>query len=164
MLTFADDTKLVLPINSQYDQICLQKDLDLVFTWSKANNMKLNKNKFELLIHNFNSNNNSFINSLKHLPFFSDYFQYQTSENLVLSSSSSVKDLGIWVTPDLSWDLHINKLYLSATKTCAWILNIFSTRNKYVMITLFNSLVRSKLEYCSELWDPNKIKLIDKID
>ena len=164
ILTFADDTKLILPINSQNDKISLQQDLDSVSHWSKSNNMKENEDKCELLIHTFNNNKKSNQNLLQQLPFSSEYFQYQTSQHLILCPSTSVKDLGIYITPDLNWETHINRLYLTATKTCAWILNVFSTRNKFVMITLFNSLVRSKLEYCSELWDPSKIKLIDKIE
>ena len=32
------------------------------------------------------------------------------------------------------------------------------------MLTLFNSLVRPRLEYCCPIWDPSKIKLIDIIE
>ena len=32
------------------------------------------------------------------------------------------------------------------------------------MLTLFNSLIRSRLEYCSQVWDPVKIKHIDAIE
>ena len=32
------------------------------------------------------------------------------------------------------------------------------------MMTLFNSLVRSKLEYCSEIWSPYRIKNINKVE
>ena len=57
ILTFADDTKLVHPINSESDKIFIQNDLNSVIKWSQLNNMKLNVNKFELLIHNINSEN-----------------------------------------------------------------------------------------------------------
>ena len=32
------------------------------------------------------------------------------------------------------------------------------------MITLFNSLVRSKLEYCCQFWNPSDINLIDSLE
>ena len=32
------------------------------------------------------------------------------------------------------------------------------------MMTLFNALVRSKLEYCSEIWSPYKMKDINKVE
>ena len=163
ILTFADDTKLVFPVNSQNDQKSLQQDLDSVIHWTNCNNMQLNKTKFELLTHSFTKNNTE-LDSFQHLPFFSDFFQYETEQNLFLSSSTHVRDLGLFITPQLDWDVHISNIYLKATKTCAWILNVFSTRSKFVMLTLFNSLVRSKLEYCSELWDPIEIKHIDKIE
>ena len=45
-----------------------------------------------------------------------------------------------------------------------WILNVFKTREKDTMMLLFNSLVRSRLEFCSELWDPNGIAQINAIE
>ena len=48
ILTFADDTKLVFPINSQNDKHSLQKDLESVINWTNSNNMQRNKNKFEI--------------------------------------------------------------------------------------------------------------------
>ena len=43
-------------------------------------------------------------------------------------------------------------------------MNVFHTREKSVLLTLFQSLIRSKLEYCCQLWVPSKIKLIDSIE
>lgn len=40
----------------------------------------------------------------------------------------------------------------------------FFTRDKFTMITLFNSLVRSKLEFCCEIWSPSCIKDIASIE
>ena len=52
ILAFADDTKLILPINSTLDTLHLQEDINSIISWSDTNNMKLNKNKFELITHN----------------------------------------------------------------------------------------------------------------
>ena len=51
---------------------------------------------------------------------------------------------------------------MTANRICAWILNVFKTRNKITMLTLFNSMVRSKLKYCCQLRDP--VKLINQIE
>ena len=45
-----------------------------------------------------------------------------------------------------------------------WILNVFFSRDKSVMLTLFNSLVRSRLEYCCEVWNPYKINHISALE
>ena len=51
LLTFADDTKIVLPVSSALDTQLLQKDLDSIISWSNLNNMALNKSKFEFISH-----------------------------------------------------------------------------------------------------------------
>ena len=47
---------------------------------------------------------------------------------------------------------------------CGWILSIFHTRNKTTMLTIFNSLVVSKLDYCCEIWNPHQLNQIIKIE
>ena len=43
-------------------------------------------------------------------------------------------------------------------------MNVFYTRNKLVLLTLFNSIVRSRLEYSCQVWDPYLVKHIDAIE
>ena len=46
----------------------------------------------------------------------------------------------------------------------AWVLNTFFTREKEPMLTLFNSLIRSKLEFCCQVWSPYKKKDIARLE
>ena len=51
-----------------------------------------------------------------------------------------------------------------ARKMAAWTLGAFRDRSMLTMMTLFKSLVRSKLEYCCPLWNPSKISDIQTIE
>ena len=42
--------------------------------------------------------------------------------------------------------------------------SVFHSREQYVMITLFKSLIRAKLEYCCEVWNPHLLKDIRRIE
>ena len=51
MRFFADDTKISKTITSRDDQEILQEDLQSTLEWSKRNNMQLQEQKFELMVH-----------------------------------------------------------------------------------------------------------------
>ena len=44
-----------------------------------------------------------------------------------------------------------------ARRISSWVLRAFKTRETHAMLTLYKSLVRSKLEYCCPLWDAPQI-------
>ena len=57
---------------------------------------------------------------------------------------------------DGKFSKHISNIVESAKSQCGWILRTFHTRDRLPLMTLWNSLVRSKLEYCCQLWNPLK--------
>ena len=56
------------------------------------------------------------------------------------------------------FEQHIIELCKQCTGLCGWILRTFSSRESTVMMTLFKSLVLSRLDYGSQLWCPTKIQ------
>ena len=50
------------------------------------------------------------------------------------------------------------------TNLSGWILRTFSTRDITTMLTLFKSLVLSRLDYGSQLWSPHLVKHIDQLE
>ena len=92
ILTFADDTKLVKSIGSSVDTLLLQKDLDTIINWSAHNNMRLNKDKFELISHKYGNITDSIL--LQQLAFNASFFSYSTGDSEILPSTS-VRDLGL---------------------------------------------------------------------
>ena len=156
---FADDSRILKSIGCEEETKCLQNDLNSAVTWSKANNMELHENKFELLVHKANIHS-----ELVHLPFTIENYTYSVSGNIILYPSNQLKDLGVMVSPDLSWTPHINTITSRARSITYWVLSVFKTREKNTMITLYKSLIRSHLEYCCPLWHPSKIGDIQELE
>ena len=162
LLTFADDTKLISKIKSPNDIAVLQNNLNILIDWSSKNNMELNKNKFEYLSHKSQVHRQN-LEVLNNLPFSKEHSQYFAND-FEISRSVQVRDLGIVVDENLNWNLHIHKVYTKCRQLCAWVLSIFHTREKHTMLTLYKSLIRSKLEYGSVLFNPHQIKDIVKLE
>ena len=162
IFTFADDTKLISRINSSADKVNLQNNLNNIINWSEFNNMKLNTDKFQLLRFTFGTKNLDDA-WLYELPFQNDFFNYSASD-IAIEPTSSVRDLGIFIDNELSWNNHYNIIVKRAKKMCGWIFSSIYSRNKEVLLTLFNSLVRGNLEYCCEVWCPHYKKDIVLIE
>ncbi|XP_063679248.1 uncharacterized protein LOC134814875 [Bolinopsis microptera] len=46
----------------------------------------------------------------------------------------------------------------------SWVLSVFRDRSRFLMLTLYKTMVRSKLEYCCPVWNPDKISDIEAIE
>ena len=65
-----------------------------------------------------------------------------------------LRDLGVEMASDLTFTVHISNTVTAANKLVGWALRTFRRRSKMVMLTIWKSLVQSKLDYCSQLWSP----------
>ena len=157
---FADDTRLSRLIDYIQDTELLQEDLNNVVEWSSANNMELHEKKFEYL--SYRTPSNKTINEA--LPFQLNITNYTTPSGVEVARKHLVRDLGVYLSDDFSWTPHINKMVDSARKVASWALGVFKTRSKDVMLQLYKSLIRSKLEYCCPLWNPSLVKDIQAIE
>ena len=155
--SFADDTKLTAPIKWEPDMQLLQNDLNKVVEWSLQNNMVLHEGKFEYLC--YRGGRPKWIDEL---PFST--FYYTTPAGYSLEPKDSVKDLGVILSSDYKWSAHINSMTAGARKLAGWALGVFRDRSTLVMLTLWKSLIRCKLEYCCPLWHPQKLDDIRAIE
>ena len=156
---FADDSRIKKKILHTADTDDLQADLNKVEVWSSENNMSLHDEKFELLCHSVHKPN-----LISELPFHQQYFQYTTKKGVEINPQTTVKDLGVLVTADISWTPHINSIIESARRMSAWSLSVFMDRSETTMLTLLKSMIRSRLEYNSPLWSPSKITDIQALE
>ena len=105
------------------------------------------------LCHFAKPNKDETVSLFSDLPFSDESTTYAATNDLVLYPKTNIRDLGVLVDPQLSWESHVAKITIQARQMSSWILNVFKTRAKEPMMLLFNSLVRSRCEYCCELWD-----------
>ena len=104
-----------------------------------------------------------FLKNSRSLP-SAQWVQYNTPSGQNITPASSVKDLGVHLSPDMKWSLQANIAAQNGYKMANWVLSVFSDRSKDVLLTLYKSIVRSRLEYSCPVWNPYSIQDIKKIE
>ena len=149
--SFADDTRATKSIKNAEDVKILQQELHILYQWTVANNMKLNDTKFELLRYGSNTE----IKNETH---------YTSPSGDKIEEKAFVKDLGVLMSNDCLFKDQIESTIEKAKNLISWILRTFTSRSKHTMITLYKSLVIPILEYCSVLWSPSAVGLIQRLE
>ena len=149
--SFADDTRIGSHIKSVDDGSALQEDLNAVYSWTETNNMQLHGDKFECLRFGGDSELQASIH-------------YQSNTGSLIQEKDTVRDLGVTMSNTGSFKDHIQNTVVEAQKLCSWILRTFHTRDPTLMLTLWKSLVQSKLKYCSQLWCPTDKGSIQRLE
>ena len=70
----------------------------------------------------------------------------------------NARDLGVYLSADYTWTYQVGELVSNARKSASWV------RSLPVMIQLYKSLIRSRVEYCCPLWNPYLAKDIQVIE
>ena len=149
--SFADDTRIMKGITCITDAFKLQNDLNTIYKWTETNNAQLNGKKFEHLV--YGKHNDQKTNSI-----------YLTSTGSKITTKSTVKDLGVVLSSDLSYEYHIDNIIKKVNGICAWISRVFKSKNPCVLLTLWKVLVLPHLDYCSQLWAPSKKSSIQRLE
>ena len=143
--SFADDTRVLMPVNDSEDCGKLQDDLDNIYQWAVTNNMSFNNSKFGLLRYSAGA------------PV---EFTYCAADGAHITESASVTDLGIIMSSETRFKEQIAKTTKSARNQAGWIMRVFSTRDRDPMLTLYRALVLPLLEYCCQPWNPSAVGLV----
>ena len=130
--SFADDIRASLATDMIQDVTKLQTDLNSIYHWSEENNMLFNNGKFECMRHGTNK-------ELKESTHF------LTKSGDAIKAADHVKDLGVWMASDGTFNKHISETVTKANHMCGWILRTFRTRDKTPMHQLWKSLVHGLL-------------------
>ena len=89
---------------------------------------------------------------------------YKSSSGRQINLGKTVKDLGILATDDLMFKEHIKKITNASKGVMGMLMRTFTTREKEPMIKMFNTYIKSKLEYCCVVWSPEQQKLINELE
>src|SRR5438132_506807 len=139
---YADDTQLYISFSSSESSQSLSKlssTVDLVHFWFCANRLAVNTSKTEYLLIGTKQQRSKVTNS-------SVYFQ-----NLSLSTTDTVRDLGAIFDPNLDFCKHISSICRSSFFQIRQLRQIRSLLDKNSAVILANSLVHSKIDYCNSL-------------
>ncbi|CAK1593267.1 unnamed protein product [Parnassius mnemosyne] len=149
-LLFADDMKIFRIVNNFDDALYLQNDLLNLDNYCRRNKLDINVEKCFCVSFGRKRNINIFKYTLK------------GSE---LSRCNEIRDLGITIDNKLLYDQHIEQIVNKAYKALGFIIRSCSSfRNLKSIKILYCSLVRSNLEYASQIWNPQYNIYVNKIE
>ena len=147
---FADDTRVSKKIRNEEDRLKMQTDLEEIYKWANNNMMEFNINKFEQISHGETG-------GLEIQP-----YKNPAGEDII--SENNVRDLGVICSNNLLFREHIESITMKSKIMSGMILRTFITRDRNIMLTLFNAYIKSRLEYCSIVWSPTTQGDINKIE
>ena len=133
---FADDTSLACT-TSYVDDLegILNHDLHVISQWSKQWLVTFNPVKTEVLYYGNGQPPN--------LEF----------DNYMLTPSESHTHLGVTLSNNCKWTIHINNIILAATKLLGILRKIKYTIRRRALNQIYISFLRPRLEYASSVWD-----------
>jgi hypothetical protein len=148
---YADDTKLSNSFEKREGySINLQEDIDNYSRWTTCWQLKLHPEKCKVLP----------IGGRRNLR--GEVIYYLNNQGL--DTVSLQKDLGVYISSDLRFSQHCDKICGKASQKAGLILRAFNCRDKRFMTKMYTSRIRPILEYNSELWSPIYIRDIDNIE
>ena len=137
---FADDALVYRVINTIQDQVTLQQDFARLEGWAKAWGRVFNASKcYVMHIHRGNSTESYF---------------YQICWEF-LSPVTNEKYLGVHITQDLIWSLHIDRVATKASQKLGFIRRNQRGAPAQCKQLAYIALVHSGMEYASTIWDPH---------
>ena len=143
LILYADDILYFHPVISSSCMISIQNDLNLISDWISSHFLSINTNKSKYMI--ITRKSSQFVSSLPTVTLNSSPIQ------LV----SSFKYLGVIISSNLSWSLHIQSVSSKVRKLTGMIYrNFYKHSSPQILFKLYNALILPHFNYCSSVWSP----------
>ena len=150
VMTFAVDTKIYRETKFSNDRASLQEDFDSLSARSADSELSLNETKCKVETI-----------TRKQRPISASY----QITGCVIKSTASERDLGESVSSDLTWNNWVYEQAARANKLLGYIQrNAKYTINTSVRRTLYVDLVCPYIGYATQVWVPQSIELISKLE
>ena len=145
-----DDTKIFESIDSITDGNALQSDLNDLVSWSESSGLIFNQSKCKYQCI-----------TRKKSPVQPTY----TLKETPLESCDTEKDLGVWVSSNLTSDKQVTEQCAKANKLLGFVHRV----SRYIQSTqtrrtLYLSIVRCHLGYATQVWSPQSIGLLKRVE
>ncbi|MCS5550755.1 MAG: reverse transcriptase domain-containing protein [Gammaproteobacteria bacterium] len=143
---FADDCLLYRTIKTEEDHRILQADLKELERWANKWGMRFNAKKCYILSINNKSS------------------RLYTLEDHILQEVQDNPYLGLQISNDLKWNIHVNNICKKANATLGFLRRNLRNVPESCCKTAYVSLVKSMMEYGATIWNPYLKGDIDKLE
>lgn len=146
---FADDIVYSHVVSSPLEVLTAQCDVDIIAEWVRSRGLRFNTSKSKIMV----------ISRKRTRPVCSITIDGQQLEEV-----SSIKYLGVTISSDLSWGLHISTICFKARQLLGFLYRSFRPAGRGCLNRLYLTIVRPVLEYCGAVWDPHQLYNISKLE
>ena len=127
--------------------VMLQSNLDALAAWSKLWQLNITIDK-TFIIH-----------IGKHNP-----IHVYTINSKAISVINVIKDLGVYISYDLTWNAHVIETANKAYRLANTILHSFHCHDVNIYLRAFDVFVQPILDYCCSIWNPALCYDIDSVE
>ncbi|GAB0176530.1 cAMP-dependent protein kinase inhibitor alpha [Grus japonensis] len=135
---FADNIKLCGVVDTLEGRDTIQRDLNRLERWARANLMKFHKAKCKVL----------------HVGRDNPKHDYRLGNGEWIESSPEEKDLGVLIDEKLNKSRQWALVAQKANRVLGCIKRSVTSRSREGILPLYSALVRPHLEDCIQLWGP----------